>query len=166
MIALLGNIGDFAGGIGVLISLVYLAIQVRRNTTYVKAESVRGILSRSADFLEYVASDAELTDLFVRGTRETDSLSPEQQARLGLLMAAMFRQLEAVFRYRERGMLDDSDWEGIRHGIHTVSRLPFVLKWWAEFSPGYSRNFQALIESFQGSNETRVAHPWQLSREQ
>ena len=153
----LGNLGDFFGGIGVLISIIYLAYQVRQNTRFAMAESVREVLSRSADFLEYLASNAELTEIFVRGTRDPDSLSFEQQARLGFVMSAAFRQLEAVFRYHESSILSDNDWEGISLAIKRVSQSPFVMRWWPTQSFAYSRDFQALIMSYQKSAETKVS---------
>ena len=39
MIESLGNIGDFVGGIGVVVSLVYLATQSRQNARSTRAAS-------------------------------------------------------------------------------------------------------------------------------
>ena len=36
----LGDLGDFLGGIGVIVTLVYLAIQIRRNTQAVRSASL------------------------------------------------------------------------------------------------------------------------------
>lgn len=35
----LGNIGDFIGGIGVIITLIYLAYQIRQNTNSIRVSS-------------------------------------------------------------------------------------------------------------------------------
>lgn len=39
MLENLGNIGDFLGGIGVVITLVYLAVQIRQNTRQLRSGS-------------------------------------------------------------------------------------------------------------------------------
>lgn len=43
----LGNIGDFVGGIAVIISVVYLAIQIRKNTQEVQNSAVQNLLELS-----------------------------------------------------------------------------------------------------------------------
>ena len=39
-----GNVGDFIGGIGVVITLAYLALQIRQNSNSVKAASAQAVL--------------------------------------------------------------------------------------------------------------------------
>ena len=52
----LGNLGDFISGIAVLVTLIYLANQVRRNT------SVLSTASREAIYSAYRAQNAHLID--------------------------------------------------------------------------------------------------------
>ena len=44
MLEMFGDPGDFLGGIGVLVSLVYLAIQVRHNTVATRADSYQAVV--------------------------------------------------------------------------------------------------------------------------
>ncbi len=39
MLEALGNLGDFIGGIAVVVTLLYLAVQVRQNTTQLRESS-------------------------------------------------------------------------------------------------------------------------------
>lgn len=45
MLDTLGNLGDFVGGIAVVITLIYLAVQVRQNTSALKAASWQEVVS-------------------------------------------------------------------------------------------------------------------------
>ena len=56
MIESLGNIGDFVGGIGVIVTLVYLASQIRQNSRSVKAASAQAVLSALAQSISSVAA--------------------------------------------------------------------------------------------------------------
>ncbi len=47
MIENLGNIGDLIGGVGVFVTLVYLATQVRQNTRSHRLASIQQIISTS-----------------------------------------------------------------------------------------------------------------------
>jgi hypothetical protein len=65
---LLGNYGEFVGSIEVLLTLVYLAFQVRQNTSAIRQQSYNDILQRRNDWFEGPAKDRELMNLFAKGT--------------------------------------------------------------------------------------------------
>ena len=50
----LGNIGDFVGGVAVVVTLLYLAVQIRQNTRQVRqsVELARAASVKSANFTE------------------------------------------------------------------------------------------------------------------
>jgi hypothetical protein len=50
----LGDLGDFLGGIGVFITLVYLAIQVRRNTMAVRSTSLDSAYAAHMEFRDHL----------------------------------------------------------------------------------------------------------------
>ena len=145
----LGSIGDFVGGIGVLVTLIYLAVQIKHNTRSVRAAAAQQVLSGAAGFLEQVASDAVLTDLFFRGAREPGSLAPPDRTRLGLLMLALFRRFEAVLQQGERGILAEEDWAGLRASMLVIAQLPFARQWWPSVASLFSPSFRHFVESLQ-----------------
>jgi hypothetical protein len=52
MIENLGNIGDFIGGVGVVITLIYLATQIRQNTRSLRLSSLQQIMGTSVSINE------------------------------------------------------------------------------------------------------------------
>jgi len=48
----LGNIGDFVGGIGVVVTLVYLATQIRQNTRAIRLASIQQVMGSSVSIHE------------------------------------------------------------------------------------------------------------------
>jgi hypothetical protein len=50
----LGNIGEFVAAIGVIVSLVYLATQIRQNTKAVRSSASQAIAETRADFLKSI----------------------------------------------------------------------------------------------------------------
>jgi hypothetical protein len=154
----LGSLGDFIGGIGVIVTLVYLAMQIRQNTRSVRAASAQQVLSGAAEFLEHVSADPILADLFTRGGAHPDSLSPAERARQGLLLMALYRRYESVYRQHERGTVASEDWAGLRVSMSTMSRRPFARAWWPETAPLFSPGFRSFIDSIQneGAAEQRA----------
>ena len=62
----LGDLGDFLGGIGVIATLVYLAIQIRRNTFAVRSTSLDSAYAAHMEFQRTVWSDSVMV-LWQRG---------------------------------------------------------------------------------------------------
>ncbi len=49
MLEALGNIGDFLGGIGVVVTLLYLAAQIRQNTRMMRGTARQQLTQMSLD---------------------------------------------------------------------------------------------------------------------
>ena len=45
----LGNIGDFVGGLGVVVTLAYLAVQIRQNTATTRVQTVQHLLTTNSE---------------------------------------------------------------------------------------------------------------------
>ena len=93
----LGNLGDFIGGIAVIATLVYLAIQVRQNnrllsasTAAVRAASSTAINERLVSVNQALIEDASLAEIFVRGSSSPGSIEGADRVRFDTLIQSMF----------------------------------------------------------------------------
>ena len=65
MIENLGNIGDFVGGVGVFITLTYLATQIRQNTHSLRLSSIQQIMGTSVSINE-TASNGPIPEILAK----------------------------------------------------------------------------------------------------
>lgn len=63
----LANLGEFLGGVAVIVSLVYVALQVRQNTQSLRTENYGRALDRVASMQSLLSRDTEVSRLFSRG---------------------------------------------------------------------------------------------------
>ena len=63
----LGNIGEFLGSIGVIATLIYLAIQIRQNTDATNRTAFQDLVNAQAEFNK-AASTREGGELVARAT--------------------------------------------------------------------------------------------------
>ena len=101
----LGNIGDFLGGIGVVVTLVYLAAQIRQNTAQLRAnaESMRTAAldetQRSMNhWREAIIHRKDVAELWERGLSSGDQLDSADQIRFGLLLGELIYAWQAIYR--------------------------------------------------------------------
>ena len=82
----LGNLGDFLGGIGVIVTLVYLAVQIRSNTQTVRVASLEAVVNSRSQFLDRLRS-GRITHMVLGavGGRRTDARGGPASSRTPLL---------------------------------------------------------------------------------
>ena len=112
----LGNIGELVGGLAVLASLVYLALQIRQNTTSVRAATSASISESLSHFTELLSSQPELARIWVKARAEYDSLNEHERQSFLFAVNTYMRRLENAFYQRARGFVDP-DHRDIQPGV-------------------------------------------------
>lgn len=126
----LGNLGDFVGGIGVVVTLLYLAQQIRRNTRSVEAATIQSTTEHFTAFMQWLAGNADLTRIFEAGSRDFEGLTSVDRMRFGGILNVALRGTENALAQTRRGLLPESAWESTRSQLRFAFRTPGVLAWW------------------------------------
>ncbi len=142
----LGNIGEFVGAVGVVVTLVYLAVQIRRNTISVRASTFQEAVRDVATLSDLLATDAELARIWSSGLRDFAALKPEERVRFAAYMLGMFRRLENVLYQTQHGALDPAYWDGQLSSMQDTLSQPGVAAWWARAQGLFSPSFREYVE--------------------
>jgi hypothetical protein len=142
----LGNIGEFVAAVGVIISLVYLAVQIRQNTKSVRSNSNQQILQGIAELNQFLGSAAEVTDLFWRGTRDPESLSEDEWHRFVHIASALIRRMELMFLNHREGFVPAQMWEPQVKNLQRWFSTPGIQRWFAELGVGVDADFRRYVQ--------------------
>jgi hypothetical protein len=85
----IGAIGEIVGAAAVVVTLIYLTIQLRQNTTAVEHAVHRGVFEDGQAWLFRLIENPEIVQLYRAGLRG-DSLSAEDALRFRFLMQVLF----------------------------------------------------------------------------
>ncbi len=143
----LGNIGDFVGGIAVVVSLVYLAYQIRRNTLSLQFATIQNAAQAITEIMELMARDPELLRVFHSGTHDFDALSQEDRLRFASLMGAMLHRFENLVAQAEGGLLPRDAWDSAANRLRGTFALPGTLTWWERGKHVFNDPLRHWIES-------------------
>jgi len=66
----LANMGQVIGAIAVVISLIYVALQIRQNTNAVRSATAQSVHEHFASWYHLIAADAELSRIVADGLRD------------------------------------------------------------------------------------------------
>ena len=145
----LGNIGEFVGAIAVVMSLLYLAIQIRQNTKTVRTSTYQSVLESSHRVNEYLA-DPQRERLYRMGRKDISHLTEDDRAQFGLLVGQIVGFYEGLFLQYQQGVIDDDFFLGRFNTFHRMICQPGLRVVWEErgrdhFSRSFGERVDALL---------------------
>ena len=142
-----GSIGEMIGGFGVVISIVYLAIQIRKNTEAERTSTYQAVVSDFGAMNNTMAASPELSHLFVRAMENYHQLDPNQKARISQVFFQCFRFFENMFYQHRKGYLDEEVWTGWKRLMLTYYSRPGFQTWWEHRRDVYSESFAIFLDT-------------------
>ena len=124
-----GAIAEVAGAVGVLLTLGYLAIQIRHNSASVDASTEDGVTSGFNDVNHVIAADADLTRIFMSGLQEPESLTTEDWVRFGFLFSSFVNQYNRLLVLNQKGTFADSRWRVYTQELAVLVATPGGGRW-------------------------------------
>ena len=140
-------IGSLVGGAAVLVSLVYLAQQVRQSATNQSAAVHQGRSSTVTDLLIRL-SEPSLSRTFLRAASGDREIPAEEFYQYLNMFGAILMSWEDQFAQHKSGMLSDDRFFGTSAAVMTVLQLPGNYAAWKVYAaPLFAADFREYVES-------------------
>ena len=154
----LGNLGEFVGAIAVVITLVYLSIQIRHNTRMMRHQILRSRHDALNQTYREVYSVPGLSDLLTRSREDADAPENDsERAKLVFRLVAHLNTVQDLYYQRKLGLLDES-LTRIVDTIPQVVLYAFARRWWVEegrtwapFSEEFARHVDAVLKEYESA---------------
>ena len=139
-------ISDTLAALAVVATLVYLAIQIRQNTSAIRSTTTHAAHDQAAMFYDLMASDSQLGEIFSRGLHDPDALNSGETARFYAAMSsATFRSQNWYFQARS-GLMDRELLESWNRVLRQVSGMPGHQRFWEERRHVYAPEYVTYLE--------------------
>jgi len=139
-------IAEIVSSIGVIVSLVYLAIQIRSQTAETRTASNEELTRQVEGFYGSLSENEGLARIWLAGGADFDSLDSVDRVRYGSLCARIFRIIESNYLRNLRGRGDEGSWLGIETGLRELLvTKPGMWRWWSMRSHWLHPEFQKLV---------------------
>ncbi|MGA7296928.1 MAG: hypothetical protein WBW92_05420 [Rhodanobacteraceae bacterium] len=145
---------DLIGAIAVVVSLVYLAIQIRQNTHAMRAETAREVVASIRANNTTVACDAELFRIFSIITENPSRLSPEDRGRATHLLFNHFRSIEDAHHQYTKGNLDEDIWAGWSRTFSDYINSPGWREYWELRRDYFSSAFARYVDELDSDRKS------------
>ena len=108
----IGALAEAVGALAVIITLVYLTVQLRQNTKAIEHSTSRGVLDDANQWQYKIIENPELTELYMAGMRG-DELSSSDRLRFSLLMNTLFGHWGHAFEAGNFELVNTSNIAGV-----------------------------------------------------
>ena len=139
---------ELVGTLAVIVSLVYVARQVRQSNALARAQALQMISLEIARVYSSWSHDDRAMELLhgimYDGTRRPH-MAPGDMMKMSSNLLAVVRIYDAAYRSMKSGIISEADFEAMM--LPTVFRIPFVVDSWASWQPNLSRDFVAHMET-------------------
>jgi len=103
------SIAEVVGAFGIVISLIYVGIQVRDNTEEVRVTNRQQLIGRAHSATISVATNPELAAAIAKLTNG-ETLTPVELVQYGYLVRALMYDVQEAFLLRKEERLDENYW--------------------------------------------------------
>ena len=144
----LGNLGEFLGAIGVIVTLIYLTVQLRQNTRAIRAQTVDDVTRSLRDFLLVLAQSPELARIEAKAQQEgLSALEPNEESQLRGYLSAMFYTYENAYDQWQLATISEAQWSRYRALlVQVLQRFRYAREFWDGWKSFYLQTFVDEIE--------------------
>ena len=147
-------IAEIVGAVAIVISLLFVGFELRRNTDAFYAQSRQAVLESSQEELfEWVRNTDIHNSVIKQGI-----LTSEEQTKINFFLLAILRVREYSWLQYENGIIDQEQWDTEVGVIGIVLSSVRTRKWWeevgkAQFNPEFSAFVDDYLQNIPVSDE-------------
>jgi hypothetical protein len=140
-----GAIAEFLGAIAVFVTVAYLAVQIRQNTSAVRSAAVDASIQSVNEMRMLLAQSSEIAEIYINGSRDPESLNEVEYMR--------YRATVQVFLWAAWNMFSQDKktetglWSSQRLVIKRILLNPGGTKFLEDFGEEFDKDFQNEIAS-------------------
>ena len=146
----IGAIGEIIGAAGVIITLLYLASQLRQNTRALQVTSIDSTTQVGNDVRRLLAENPEMTDIYRRGLADPDSLDDLEYERFRLAVTNGIWALWNAWAQAKLGGRES--WTAQQHILVRMLTAPGGRLYWAENGGEFDPEFKAEVDRLIGAH--------------
>jgi hypothetical protein len=142
----LGSLGEFISGLAVVVTLIYLALQIRHNTRAVRSSMHQDMNESTLRIAESVSDNENVGRIVLKADEDYDNLTKEEFTRFEAYAERVFGNFESVFYSYRNSMIEQDLWESWEASyLADISRTA-MRRFWHEDRPLYLRFYMYLID--------------------
>ena len=145
----LGQTITIFANLGVIVGIIFLAVEMRLNTQAIRAQTRDSITEKQMMYLSWSATSPGLSAAIVKARTEgEDALTDLEAGRYRAWLAGQFREWENSHYQFEQGLFSQGEYDARRvRWTRQLSESKFTSDLWKDFRMEYAPSFRAEIDT-------------------
>ncbi len=149
-------ISQFVSSIAVVLSVLYLGIQVHRSTRVAKVAAQDTAASAVRDVTNTFMENAEMSRIWGVGLEKLNTLSAEDQARFFHASHQFLKALETIHFHYLNGLMDKQLWDGWQELLRHYITAPGIVEYWKLRQSLFSARFRDYVTQLEPVTDRRT----------
>ena len=155
---MISALGQLVAAVGVIPSLIYLAVQIREQNKERRRAAVNILTAQWGDLVKSTQDSGELAAILLAGIRSFQSLDPVAKLRFSAYYTRYFRNCEAMHMYYRDGALEKSLWQEVERTMTDYVAYPGIREWWGTRKHWLTDEFRTVVEAIIATNPKPVLY--------
>jgi hypothetical protein len=154
----IGATGEVLSAIAVVVSLVYLAFQIRQNTTQIdentkaaQAAAFDSSIANTFKARQAIVENSDVARIYLEGSNDPNSLSDEDRVRYRLIMHNVLWSLWNMQSQSQVGELAAETWSAQLATLKRIIPTPGFGWFWANYAQEFGTSFQKVVDDLAAS---------------
>ena len=144
MLEYYANIAEIIGVVSIVVTLVFLILQIRQNTQTIRAETIQAVMQSEMALSTLLLDHAQVWDKVLSGLPLGDGAEARQAI---VLYNSLMIDTETRFHQHLSGFLDVQSWNGRLQMLPKIVSLPIYPAWRRSFGGNsHAADFLDLID--------------------
>ena len=152
----MASLAEVIGAVAIVISLVYVGIQVSDSTRAGRSAAANETSSAISSWYSALGSNQQATQVFLDGITNPDSLSREETAQFIYLLHGLMLEYQNAYYLSQEGTLDVELQESLTNTILGVRDQRGFLVYWGQRRGLFKSNFRAYMEDLVTTGTTNI----------
>ena len=154
-------LAEIIGVVVVIVSLIYLAQQVRQNNKQLESQSYQAWVASNLQ-INMSISDHALSAIIAEGNSDSANLSDKSYVAYAMSHLAIMQMAQAADYLYRSGSLDRDLWEGEMNRAAGILAMPGVRQWWD--AGGNSQLTAGFVKRLESTHSTIAYWTWDSER--
>ena len=161
----IGAVGEMIGASAVVISVIYLALQIRKQTHESRLAATRELNNHNLQAQAVLTDNGEIASIYLRAVQDYESLPDVDRLRISLHFHRNFRIMEQQFLHTKSGNVEASYLDSVNKAYREWLIFPGVQQWWKLSKHYFVSIFCRHIEQeMEAGEKEEEASTFQLNR--
>jgi hypothetical protein len=143
-------ISSAIGAVGVIVTVTYLAYQIRQNTKSIEGATEQSLMTFEKDTYVLIADNASV---FRRGSEDFKALNPDEALQFTNIVMAEMSLVYSAFVQYERKLISEEVWNAYERGQIERFRSPGYVAAWVLEKSAYPIGFCSAMDRLQSKVE-------------